>query len=759
MRLSFPTTSTSTFTSIALLTVLALSAPAPAAGQTRWVPAHDPALHAKAPTMVGHDGTPGLLRVPEGFAERAAVRRKPAPRHQDLGGISLMGEVVVLEGNDEIIATDGNLVQVRMAAVARKVIERFGDNFQAMTLWLTFNETVTSEAGAYEATVKTDVRGLGYLPRDVSRTYGSGGALRSMLNMKRVWQGVREDTEEAWRPQLEIWGQESGHRWMMFMAVRDPRTALPSDVLLGRDCSHYSRYVDSQGSVHDGLAWADNRDGTFSAEGRRAFRFGNLDLYGMGLLPPDEMPGFFFIDDIPGYQRQTCSQYASNPKPLQNTISGTRVEVSIDDIVAANGPRIPSFDELLAGARQDYFREAQVVVTRVGEPAGSPLVVQVAQRIDRARLFWESWMRTATRNRMVVCTQVSRDCGDPRSDVAAVRFNPTGRAPGWGPLEVEVDLTNPGQREATGVRIDVEARVDGKLAATSRTVGTLPVGASRSATLPVDLRGHPCGAELTLKAASQSDFHYHRKLQHLVLGAEPAVQDGFEADSGWRVDPDGADTSAGAIWERGTPERTELTPGSAVQPEGAHSGTGAWVTGAAARSSGRDPFVRSGRTTLESPVFEASAWREPRVRYWVSFAGMKAAASGTGVVPSAEGRLIVQARGPGATWVEIDRLENQITVGWKLRSVALPAELTGSPLQFRFVAEDATPQTGGVEAAIDDLEVTSNLPACYQPPPPADRGGGCLVASRTATSSGFSLVAGAGLSFLALRRLRRKRPK
>jgi hypothetical protein len=707
----------------------------PSARAERFVSAYDPRLHVKPPTMRGIDGRSGELVFTEGFAERAAAFRRQNPgTFPAQAGMSQVGEVVVVEGSEEVISTDGSQVQVEMEAVARKVIERYGDHFQAMTLWLTFDETVSSQAGAYEFTVKADVRGLGINQKDNGPMFGSAGMLRSVLNMKRVWQGVNQDTEAAWRPLLEIWGQESGHRWMVFMGFRDPRTGLPSDALLGRDCSHYSRFVDTQGSVHDGLAWTDNRDGTFTAAADRTFQFGNLDLYGMGLMPAEEMPPFFFIDDIAGYKRGTCREYDSKPKPLTSKISGTRVDVNIDDIIAVNGPRIPSSDELLSGRRQDYFREAQVVVTRPGETADSPLATQVAQRIDRARLLWERWMLQATRNRMVVCTQVSRDCGDPRSDVVDLRFNPAQRAPSWGPLPVEVAVENTGQREATGITVVLETNAEGRKGSLNQSLGSLAVGANRKVTFNVDLRGVSCGAELAVKASTQGDFHYHRKLQHLVLGAESKAQDGFENDGGWVVNPDGDDNSMGAVWERGTPERTEIVAGTAAQPAGAHDGVGAWVTGTAARGP-RDPYVRTGRTTLESPVFDARDWKEPRVRYWTTFAGMKAAPAGLGVVPSDLSRLRTLARalnddGSGAgDWLEIDRLENEMTIGWVLRSVRLPRELEGRRIKVRFVAEDANLQNGGVEAAIDDFEITSNLPSCYQPPPPAPKSGGCALAT------------------------------
>ncbi len=213
-----------------------------------------------------------------------------------------------------------------------------------------------------------------------------------------------------------------------------------------------------------------------------------------------------------------------------------------------------------------------------------------------------------------------------------------------------------------------------------------------------------------------------------------------------------------------------------MQPQGARSGTFAFVTGPAAAPGVRDTFVHDGRTTLESPVFDASAWREPRLRYWVSFAGMQANPVAGGVVPSPNSRLIVLGRvqdqttdggqgdasAPGGDaavpgdWVEIERLENVITDGWTHRTVALPPALAGGRVKLRFVAEDANAASGGVEAAIDDVEITSNVPACYQVVPPGGGGGGgggCSLGGAGGAGGAGTL----GLLLLALvARFRRK---
>jgi hypothetical protein len=771
-----------------LVAVAAAAAPARA---ERWVSAYDPRLHVKPPTMKGIDGRGGMLMVDADLQARArALRASGARLSRAAGAVVQQGEVVIIEGSDETLEmVPGGGYAVRMTAVARKVIERFGDNFQAMTFWLTFDETSSRQAQAYEFTVKADVRGLGITVRDNSGSFGSQGVLRSILNMKRVWQYVSRDLPEAWRPHLETWGQESGHRWMVFMDFRDRRTGNDSDAIRGRDCSHYNRFVDTQGSVHDGFAWTDQGNGTFKLGARNGFRFGNLDMYGMGLVPADELPPFFLIDGLANYRHVPCGQYDVTPgRPNGAVVTGTRVDIGIDDIVAANGPRLPAADDLLAGKPQDYFREAQVVITSPDETATSPMPVLAAERVEKGRQYWEEWMRAATDNRMVVCTRLSADCGDARSDVTDVRFNAAGKAPAAGPLTLEMVVSNGGQREAT----NVEARVDVSIGDQSRPltsrVGALAPGDSRTVAFELDLGEVACGTEMTVKAATQSDFHRNRKLGSVLVGTSSPVRDGFEDESGWVVNPEANDSTRGARWERGTPRWSEVQAGTPSQPEGARAGANAWVTGASA-AGGASSYVHDGRTTLESPALDASGWREPRLRYWVSFAAVQERAGG-GVMPSANARLVVLGRlvagaggdagapaagdggAGGGDWIEVDRLENAISPTWKLRTVALPAALTGGPVKLRFVAEDGNMLVrGGVEAAIDDVEITSNLPACYDPPPPPKQGGGggggCAAAGAgggrvgVGADVGVGLIYGVSLVLLAMRPgrgRRRRRP-
>ncbi len=673
-----------------------------------------------------------------------------------------LGEVIIVQGDDQSLDINGSALGVRaLEVITRQVIETFGDVFHAITIWTTFNDRANN-AGAYARSVKNEVRGIGAPIRDESRQYGSpGGVLRSVLNMKTIGMNTR-DTREAWASALPTWGQEGGHRWMAFMKFRDARTGKDSDALLGRDCAHYAKFVDTQASVHDGYAWQDNGDGSFTWT-ERAQRYSYLDLYGMGLLAPDEMPPLFFIDNIPGMRAPaTCREHTNSVPP--RTVMGTRVEVAIDDIVAANGERLPAAHD--EATPQDYWREAEVVVTRPDETVDSPNPLALADKLNRARGYWEDWVRVATRNRLIMCTQVSGDCGDARSDVKRVAFNAARLTPGKGPLTFDLDVANSGARAATGVKASLDVTVAGQTQTLVSDLGTLAPGKTVTAKIQVDMKQIPCGTEASVKAYTQSDFHYHRARASFLVGAEPAWEDGFETDRGWAVDPDGDDGAAGAVWERGAPERSELLKRQ-VQPAGAHSGNNAWATGLLASPRDRASFVTAGRSTLASPAFDARALRDPTLRYWVAFAGVRGDGSDS-IEPSPDAHFSVLVRSvavggaPSVKWQQVDHLTMEFGKGWQQRTAPLPRDLNlNGGIQLRFVASDESAAGGAVEAALDDVQVMSNLPGCSDSLAMSDDAAGCACDVGAHRSLGSAVRQGWGWTALAAALVirRRRRPR
>jgi len=744
------------------------SAPKPEPLTVSWQAAGAQSLAVRPPVALYDDG-PGLLRF---NAQWLAEAQKRAPRthgavelaaaategkagsdlelragvgrihSQDANGSILrIGEVLVLKGDSETVGEDASgrpgVGPQQFQEIARRVIEHSGDVFHTITVWLTFIDT-SNNALAFAINVRNEVQGLGQgLPLvDLSGRYGSAGTLRTVVNMKEI--GLRAgDRLQDWNEPLAVWGQETGHRFAAFFRTRY-RGDNSSDVLLGRDCAHYHRFMHSEASVQDGVAWLDNGDGTFTRQGEN-LRFGSLDLYSMGLMPTDEMPLMFVIDDIPNTPRVPCSRSRNLRAP--RGVSGTRFDISIDDIIAANGPRIPETES-------GYWREAQVILTAPGEAPTSQTAQALAARIERARIWWEDWAREASDNRLFVCTQTSAGCGDPRSDVAGVTLADPLAVPGAAPVAFVARIANAGGdnppnapgRTATGItaRMQVEALGRTFTSGPPRPVPDLTTGAEAEVAFEFDLDTIPCGSEASITTWVQSDFHYSRSRTALPLGIQTALQDGFEdTASGWVVDPEGTDTAGTAAWAQGTPQPAQLF-GRTVQPAAAQAGSAAFVTGLAES----DGVLTRGQSTLRSPLYESQNWIEPKLRFWYWFAGMRTNAGATDVEPGPFSSLSMQARSvvPGAdaeaaptvsAWIEIDRISGQITRSWTERVVSLPAALDlAGQIQLQFVAAEADPQGGGLEVALDEISLTSNLPACREiPMSPGNnsQGGGCQM--------------------------------
>lgn len=116
---------------------------------------------------------------------------------------------------------------------------------------------------------------------------------------------------------------------------------------------HWSFFRDQPGPA-GGNAWTDNGDGTFTVvPGDPAtVSYNMLDLYLMGLAEPNEVPPFGVLVDtvVPNmptdpfwggaYAPRSFPWFDTQGTPL--TVTATRRELTIDDIIAANGPRVPA---------------------------------------------------------------------------------------------------------------------------------------------------------------------------------------------------------------------------------------------------------------------------------------------------------------------------------------------------------------------------------------------------------------------------------
>lgn len=158
-----------------------------------------------------------------------------------------------------------------------------------------------------------------------------------------------------------VFNQEAGHRWGV--QFDSPASAQGLRPLLGRDEAHWSYFAETGGSPMEGNAWRDNNDGTFTTvTDVRKYNYSDVDLYIMGLLPPDQVRPWFLITNpntmgLRDIYNQALNA-ASPPQvfsPLR--VRGTRQDYTIDDLTGALGARRPA-----AGQAPTRWRVAFVVL-------------------------------------------------------------------------------------------------------------------------------------------------------------------------------------------------------------------------------------------------------------------------------------------------------------------------------------------------------------------------------------------------------------
>jgi hypothetical protein len=235
--------------------------------------------------------------------------------------------------------------------------------------------------------------------------------------------------------------QEFAHRFGAYLRVppvptasadagtpgEDAGAALSPGVLLGRQSAHWSYFMNSGGSAMEGNAWEEVSPGVFRT-GPPVNRFSPLDLYVMGLVPPSEVPPFWVIaePDVGALDAGSMPPVASSPPERSGravTVRGRRVTYTIDDVIRANGPRIPGSGAPDAGGASES--EYRVIWVLLATP--ERVTDRVAAGFDQAVDSCATSFNTATggRARLVArvvpaATDAGTDAGTDASDDASV---------------------------------------------------------------------------------------------------------------------------------------------------------------------------------------------------------------------------------------------------------------------------------------------------------------------------------------------------
>jgi hypothetical protein len=280
--------------------------------------------------------------------------------------------------------------QLDTVEVARKFYQSHPDTYDQLVIWA--DQAVVDDAFAYEVTVSNQIRGIGVSQFDASGDFGSGGRLQSYTVMDSIGK-YPEDPLQVFLGEnntVSVLGQEVGHRWLAFLEFRD-HNGVSSDALLGRDQAHWSFFLDSDASVMEGNDIEDLGGGSFRTTAA-VQRYSRLDQYAMGLIPPSQVPTFFYVENPTNVAGGRTAESAPR---VGVTFNGTRRDVLIDDVIAVNGPRVPSSND-----SPRTHRQAFVLVVGRGRTADSG---QVA-KIERIRRAWETFFQQATEGRMTAIT-------------------------------------------------------------------------------------------------------------------------------------------------------------------------------------------------------------------------------------------------------------------------------------------------------------------------------------------------------------------
>jgi IPT/TIG domain len=271
--------------------------------------------------------------------------------------------------------------EVDLPALAAKFYQTHGDDYDQLVMFSNFPFDLEG-AFAFELNIKNQIRGIGLEQSDFSAVFGSNGRLQSFLTMNELAE-FPQDPDTVFfgtNSTINIIGQEAGHRWLAYVRFRDTN-GQNSTSLLGRDISHWSFFFNSEASVMEGNQIEDLGSGNFQTTASTD-RFSKLDQYLMGFRDPGQVGPMFYVDNITGTTRN-----ASSAPAIGVTFAGTRQNVTINDIIAAEGPRIPT-----VAASPKVWKQAFILLVQRGT---SPSNADIA-KLDRFRQRWQEFFAQAT---------------------------------------------------------------------------------------------------------------------------------------------------------------------------------------------------------------------------------------------------------------------------------------------------------------------------------------------------------------------------
>lgn len=270
------------------------------------------------------------------------------------------GNVTVMEaaGTYDAKQTDGSINDQPRQAVAKEYFKSHGD-LDFLVILSTFDYALPeTDAQGFYLEVQNDIQGINRPVFDNSGSFGSPGRLQGTIDMGNVSSLAANPYGPKLDTTLTTLNHELMHRFGAYVRFMNPDNTLNTG-LIGRDSAHWSYLLDGKGSLMYGNGWKDNGDGSFTSITAMS-GFSPLDLYLMGMIPKEQVPPMLLIEN-PAIDKNQLPQPGA-------TVTGTSRTVTIDEIIAAEGARIPD-----STASQKKFKLGFVLLVRPGDDPSAAL--------------------------------------------------------------------------------------------------------------------------------------------------------------------------------------------------------------------------------------------------------------------------------------------------------------------------------------------------------------------------------------------------
>lgn len=287
-------------------------------------------------------------------------------------------------GEISVLTLDGDYSRGNSAireTVSRALLAQHADEYDFLFVATAFPFEMGEARGLYHA-VSNDVSGIGASVFDHSARFGSS-RLQGYIDLGPVTSLGLNPSDPGFQAMLNLMGHEWMHRWGIFTKYRDDSGELRAD-LLGAEGTHWSYYADTGASLMYGARWQLRADGRFEAiESRR--RLGTLDLYLAGLAAPSEVAPVRLLPN--------GSASAQAIPQLGDVVDGPGALITLEQIVAAQGPRVPGADRA-----PRHFRGALLLLLRPGQSPSADMLAS----LELLRVEFEQYFRSITRGRAII---------------------------------------------------------------------------------------------------------------------------------------------------------------------------------------------------------------------------------------------------------------------------------------------------------------------------------------------------------------------